>query len=187
MTKNEQYVADHIATWVWAGFYKQSDIEQMIEDIVEEDCDLDELKSLVGPALRAKLRAERGWPDSTDCDRLDKVFYNLHESGICALSNAGYTMSDGHTDVAEAVAQAPAGHYTGYCFYHGQDVERAVAGDGVMIAFGDLANNPGRNARVGQVVSEALRAAGFAVDWNGSTETRISLPAFDWKRRATRG
>ena len=53
-----------------------------------------------------------------------------------------------------------------------------------MLAFGDLADDEARSVRVGQVIVEALRQAGFAVDWDGSTQTRINLPAFDWKRRA---
>ena len=184
MTDIEQHVADSVRQWVWSGFYTHSDIEQMIADIVDDDCDVDELKSLIGPRLREKQRVERQWPAHTDCDRLDQVFHDLHEQGICALANAGYTMSDGYSDVAEAVADAPENHYRGFCFYHGQDVERAVEGHGVMLAFGDLADDEARSVRVGQVIVEALRQAGFAVDWDGSTQTRINLPAFDWKRRA---
>lgn len=119
MTDSEQHVADSIAQWVWSGFYTRDDIEQMMDDIVDDDCDVDALRSLIGPRLREKQKAERSWPALTECDRLDKVFYDLHEQGICALANAGYTKSDGYSDVAEAVADAPDGHYTGYCFYHG--------------------------------------------------------------------
>jgi len=184
MTDDEQYVADSIDKWIRAGFYAQDDIERMVDDIIEEDADAVELKSLIGPGLRAKLGEERSWPAFTDCDRLDKVFYALHEQGICALANAGYTMSDGYSDVAEAVAQAPEGHYNAYCFYHGQDVERAIEGDGVMLAFGDLADDRERSVAAGQAIAAALRQAGFQVEWEGGIDTRINLPLFDWKRRA---
>lgn len=184
MTDSEQHVADSIAQWVWSGFYTRDDIEQMMDDIVDDDCDVDALRSLIGPKLREKQKAERSWPALTDCDRLDKVFYDLHEQGICALANAGYTKSDGYSDVAEAVADAPDGHYTGYCFYHGQDVERAVEGHGVMLAFGDLGDDDARGIQVGLVIADALRQAGFQVDWDGTMQTRINLPVFDWKRRA---
>lgn len=184
MTDSEQHVADSIAQWVWSGFYTRDDIEHMMDDIVDDDCDVDELRSLIGPKLREKQKAERSWPALTDCDRLDKVFYDLHEQGICALANAGYTKSDGYSDVAEAVADAPDGHYTGYCFYHGQDVERAIEGYGVMLAFGDLGDDDARGLQVGLVIADALRQAGFQVDWDGTMQTRINLPVFDWKRRA---
>lgn len=185
MTDDEQYVADSIDNWVRAGFHTHDDIEQMVDDIIEEDVDADEMKSLIGPKLRAKLREERSWPAVTDCDRLDQVFYALHEQGICALANAGYTMSDGYSDVSEAVADAPDGHYTGFCFYHGQDVERAIEGEGVMLAFGDLGDDAARSVQVGQVIVDALKLAGFQADWDGTTQTRINLPVFDWKRRAS--
>jgi hypothetical protein len=184
MNETEEYVAEHIRRWVWSGFYGADDIVGMIDDILEEDCDEAMLKALVEPELARKQQAERAWPPVTDCERLDKVFYHLHEAGICALSNAGYTMSDGHTDVDEAVAGAPQGHYHGYCFYHGQDVERAVDGQGVMIAFGDLRDDPVSNLEVGRSVAAALTAAGFVVEWNGTMKTRINIPAFNWQRRS---
>lgn len=184
MNENEQYVADSIKALVWSGFYTHEDIEQMIEDIVEENDDAEMLLSLVGPAIASKREAEREWPAVTDCDRLDKVFRDLHEAGICALSNAGYTMSDGFSDVAEAVAGAPVGHYRGFCFYHGQDVERAVEGQGLMIAFGDLGDDDERGVQVGKTVSDALRGAGFMVEWDGTMDKRIDVPKIDWKRRA---
>ena len=186
MSDDEQYVADSIDKWIWSGFYAHDDIGQMVDDIIGEDADAGELKSLIGPKLRAKLRDERSWPGVTDCDRLDQVFYQLHEQGICALANAGYTMSEGYCEVSEAVADAPDGHYTGFCFYHGQDVERAIEGEGVMLAFGDLADDRQRSIATGQVIAGALRQAGFQVEWDGTVGTRINLPEFDWKRRASR-
>jgi hypothetical protein len=168
---------------VWAGFYAPDDIREMMNDVLEPDCNLSNLEAFLETQLEHKTAAELFWPTATDCDRLDRVFYHLHEIGICALSNAGYTMSDGYSDVAEAVAQAPEGHYHGYCFYHGQDVERAVEGQGVMVAFGDLQDDPDRDLAVGRSVAEALAHAGFGVVWDGTNKTRINIPSFDWKRR----
>ncbi len=187
MTENEQYVADAIEQHIRAGFYNQSDIERMIDDIAEDDCDIAELKASVGPALRAKLRAERSWPAVTDCDRLDKVFYDLHEAGICALSNTGTTMSDGYSDVTEALAHAPAEHYRGYCFYHGQDVESALDGHGVWIAFGALDPLPARAVEAGEVVAAALRDAGLTIAWDETAATRIHILPFNWQKRAING
>jgi hypothetical protein len=183
VTQSEEYVANCIRTWVWSGFHAEAEMEEMIEDVIDEDCDVDFLQSLVKPEFRRKLDAQATWPEITACDRLDKVFYHLHEDGICALANAGYTMSDGHTDVTEVVAGAPEGHYHGYCFYHGQDVERAVQGQGLSIAFGDLEGDPERDVQVGHHVRNALQQAGFVVEWDGTRKKRIDLPSFDWKRR----
>lgn len=183
VTDNEKYVEMCISSWVWAGFYAPEEIREMMNDVLEPDCNLGSLEALLVAQLELKTAAEISWPKQTDCDRLDGVFHHLCDTGICALSNAGYTMSDGYTDVAEVVAQAPKGHYYGYCFYHGQDVERAVEGQGMMVAFGDLSNDPARDCVVGCAVAKALSDAGFVVVWDGTDNTRINIPSLDWKRR----
>lgn len=183
MTETETHVANCISTWVWAGFYGPEEIREMMNDVLESECNVSNLEAFLATQLELKAAAELSWPIETDCDRLDAVFYHLHETGICALSNAGYTMSDGYSDITEAVAQAPEGHYHGFCFYHAQDVERAVEGHGVMIAFGDLNDDPERDCVVGQTISEALIRGGFGVVWDGTNKTRIDIPSFDWKRR----
>lgn len=182
MSESDAHVIEYIRLWVWSGFYAQSEVEAMIEDLLEEDTDEALVRAAVAPEFARKRKAEAGWPAETDCDRLDRVFYRLHEQGVCALHNAGYTMSEGYSEVAEAVAQAPAGHYHGYCFYHGQDVERAVDGEGLMLAFGDLEDRDVEGLAVGRAVAKALADAGFEVAWNESVETRLSL-ALDWRRR----
>jgi hypothetical protein len=93
-------------------------------------------------------------------------------------------MSDGYSDVSEAVANAPEGHYNAYCFYHGQDVARAIDCHGLMIAFGALDDDPAGGIEVGRRIAQALSGAGFDVAWNGSFNERIGLPKFVWQRRA---
>ncbi|MDL5364158.1 hypothetical protein QSH18_00900 [Xanthomonas sp. NCPPB 2654] len=184
MNETDAYVLDSIRKWVWSGYYSEAEIrEEMLDDILEDDCDEPMLRAAVAGQWQAKQQAEQGWPAQTDCDRLDAVFYRLHEVGICALANAGYTMSDGHTEVTEAVAQAPGGHYHGYCFYHGQDVECAVDGGGLFIAFGDLQGGADADLAVGQQVAAALVGAGFVLAWDGTSKMRIAVPGFVWLRR----
>ena len=183
MTDPEAYVRECVTKWIWSGFYEADEIREMMDDILEPDCDVDELEAFLEQEFERKVAAEASWPSETDCDRLDRVFDRLHEEGICALSNAGYTMSDGRSDVAEAVGQAPKGHYHGYCFYHGQDVERAVDGHGLMIAFGNLTDDDERSLAVGHRIAEALSLAGYEVSWNGAVATRINISSLDWKRR----
>jgi hypothetical protein len=184
MTPDDQYVLDCIKTWVWSGFYSADQIDRMIDDVVVPGCDVAFLKASVQPEVERKLTAQDAWPAETDCDRLDKVVRHLHGAGICALQNAGYTMSDGRTDVAEAVAGGPKGYYRGFCFYHGQDVERAVKGQGLHIAFGAIDDDRAAGVAVGCEIVEALRHVGFAVEWDGSIERRINVPAILWQRRS---
>ena len=184
MDDSNEYVANSIRMWVWSGFYTYEDMDEMVDDIIEEDCDVAALKALILPELQRKLDAELTWPPLTACDRLDSVFYRLHEEGICALSNTGYTLSDGFSEVAEALDQAPDDHYHGFCFYHGQDVERAVEGDILLIAFGAIGEDPALSLNVGRQLVAALSAAGFEVVWDETVERRVEIHHFTWQRRA---
>jgi len=183
VTESENYVLDCIKRWVWSGFYSPAQVESMIDDVLEHDCDAEMLRNCIALEIELKRSAEAGWPATTDCDRLDRAFHELHEQGICALGNAGYTMSDGYSEVSEATANAPSGHYKSYCFYHGQDVERALEGGGIMLAFGALNDDPVESVAVGKMVCERLRREGLEVEWNSSLETRINLPRFLWQKR----
>ena len=185
MSKSDEHVLACIRRWVWSGYYSAEDIDRMVDDILDANCDEKTLREAIAPELARKIAAEKDWPSVTDCDRLDRVFYRLHDRGICALANTGYELSDGYPEVAEAVANASADQYHGYCFFHGQDVEGALAGHGLLIAFGALDDHERRGVAVGDTVVTALREAGFHVLWDGSNSMRISIPKFLWQRRAS--
>ncbi|GAB7529285.1 hypothetical protein PS3A_16940 [Pseudomonas sp. 3A(2025)] len=184
MNEDERYVANSIRLWVWSGFYTVEEMTEMVDDILEDDCNGAMLKRLIEPQLQNKREAQQAWPTVTSCDRLDKVFERLHQAGICALGNAGYTMSDGFSEVAEATHDMPEGLYHGFCFYHGQDVERAIEEGGLMIAFGAMADDPAHSLRVAQKICDALKTAGFDVAWDGTVQQRIEIPGFQWLRRS---
>lgn len=172
-----------IKTHVWPGCYSEDDVLQMIEDVLDEESDEGLLRAAVSPEFRRKREAEKGWPVTTDCDRLDDAFAELNRGGIIALHNAGMTMSDGREDVGrEWQARGRAG-VKGYCFYHGQDVERAVEGEGLRLAFGDLQAMAEQKKAVGEEIKACLERHGLKVDWDGNPERRLGVPKLDWKRR----
>ncbi|HEX5219501.1 MAG TPA: hypothetical protein VFZ59_08025 [Verrucomicrobiae bacterium] len=114
------------------------------------------------------------------------MFEALNRRGIVALQNAGYTQSDGYDDCGQAYNERPDKESViGYCFYHGQDVERAVAGEGLYLAFGpiDPQDEEIKGPEVGRVVVGELQRAGFQTNWDGTFKTRIFIPKLDWKRR----
>jgi hypothetical protein len=183
MSETDKYILNAIKSWVWSGFYSPDEVDSMIDDIMENDADEAMLRAAVVPEFDRKAVAEASWPDITDCDRLNQAFEALNSRGVIALHNAGYTMSDGISDVAEVLHERGRNGIKGYCFYHGQDLERAVAGGGLTIAFGDLDNDQTKKTEVGRSVRDLLQAFGFAVEWNGDPETRLNIPTLDWKRR----
>ncbi|MCA8985676.1 MAG: hypothetical protein KDA76_18305 [Planctomycetaceae bacterium] len=186
MNDTDKYILDTIRTYVWSDFYDASDVLQVIDDILEDKADEAMLRSAVAPEFEKKAIAEASWPNETDCDRLDRAFDQLNENGIIALQNAGYTMSDGLSDVGEELQQRGRANAKGYCFYHGQDLERAVSGGGLMIAFGDLDDDKTAKTKIGSLVRDVFESHGFSTEWNGDPETRIGIPNIEWKRRKSR-
>lgn len=185
-------VADYhrarVKSAIWSGFEDEAEIDDLVDEmILDEDLpDGDTLRVFATEEFARKAAAETSWPATTDCDRLDQALADVEGKGVLPLHNAGYTMSDGHGDAAEELAEAPKGRYFGYCFYHGQDIERVLEDGELYIAFDHIEGDVPDRLRVGRVVAAALRASGLEVDWNEDVGTRIRLRNFDWKRRLVR-
>ena len=184
-----------IAT-VWSGFHTP---EEVLADALEgladgvfsdepiEVVDEDLVRRLVEEEFARKRKAEQTWPQQTTCDRLTQAFESLTARGILSLENAGYSMSDGWAEWDKAINTewAPVGALSalrGGCFYHGQDLERAVLGGGLCVAFTAKSGVDNDGIPIAQEVIEALRAHGFQPEWNGKPNARICFP-IDWQRR----
>jgi hypothetical protein len=176
---------DHILKaihhWVWSGFYDRQAVIDLVDLNVEAGMDRDAIVAAARNEFRRKAVVEAGWPETTDPDRLNEAFAALNSQGICALQNAGWDQSDGYQDVLRTSA-ARAGEYRGYCFFHSQDLERAVAGQGLFLVFGLIETGKGE-VEIGRTIRRALVNRGLTVDWDEKPETRILLPNLDWKRR----
>jgi hypothetical protein len=177
-----------IETQVRGGFEdRESIIEILCEEVYEPgELDAAEVAAAVDRAMATHEAAKANWPKVTDCDKLERVFDALNQRGIIALQNAGYTQSDGYDDFREVLGSVPdPKQIIGYCFYHGQDLERAVAGGGLYLAFGprEPRDEHTKGPAVGRMIVEEFRRAGFQVTWDGTFAERIYISPFDWKRR----
>jgi len=187
VSETDDYILQTIRTWVWSGFYSPDQVDEMIDDLLEDDSNETMLRAAIGPEFAAKAVAERAWPATTDCDRLDEAFGALQSLGLIALQNTGTTMSDGMSDVSEELHRRGPEGAMGYCFYHGQDLERAMAGNGLMIAFGAInEGTASETAEIGHLVKDTLERHDLVVAWNDDPETRLEIPEIDWKRRGPR-
>ncbi len=177
-----------IEAQVRAGFENRERIIEIFSEEMYAPGELDpaEIEAAVDEAISRNDAEKPTWPAVTDCDKLDRVFEALNNRGVVAIQNAGYTQSDGYDDCSEAFQSVsnPA-KILGYCFYHGQDLERAVAGDGLYLAFGpvDPADEETKGPQVGRIVVEELEWVGFRVTWDGTFDQRILIAPFDWKKR----
>jgi hypothetical protein len=179
---------EEIAALVRSAFY---DKDRLMEIFCEEMYEPGELEPTgVSAAIDSELakweEEKKSWPKVTDCDRLDAAFTIINKRGVIAMHNAGYTQSDGYDDFREAYALHPnKSSILGYCYYHGQDVERAVRGSGLYFAFGPVDPNEeeAMGPQVGKIIREELERTGLKVDWDGTFAKRMSVPNFVWQRR----
>lgn len=171
-----------------SGFYTREELVTMFCEERYEPGELDpgEVEQAVARELAAIGEEQKSWPRETDCDRLTQVFEALSAKGIIALENAGYTQSDGYDDAMEIYQDAKdRKRFAGYCYYHGQDLERAVQGGGLHLSFGpvDPQKEETEGPRVGKMIAEELQRKGFKIKWDGTFKERILIEKLDWKRR----
>lgn len=179
-------LVDEAERFVRGGFWEPWRIVTMLCEETHRPGEVEPWVALaaVGTAVAAVREEQLRWPSETDCDRLDRAFATLRDRGFVALQNAGNTQSDGYDDVREALARAPQGN-AGYCFYHQQDLEGAIAGRGLHLAFGpiDPRQEQTHGPEVGRQIVAVLHANGLQTRWNGTFEQRIAVTPFDWKKR----
>ncbi|QDV53781.1 DUF6891 domain-containing protein [Gimesia fumaroli] len=187
-SKLDAEILKEIDWLVRAGFYDKSDLMRIICEEIYAQEDIDE--SLVSKTIDSQLAAweeqKKTWPAVTDCDRLDSVFDALNKRGINAQQNSGNTQSDGYENFRYDYEEHPApASIVGYCFYHNQDLERVVGGDGLYLAFGpvDPKEEEAKGMEVGNIIREELQKAGLKVEWDGTFNERLIVRDFVWQRR----
>src|SRR5690606_11115147 len=71
----------------------------------------------------------------------------------------------------------------GYCFYHGQDLERAGRVDGLNISFQKINNESDVVSKeVAKKIYAVLEKHDLEEDWNGKASSKMLLPEFKWQR-----
>ncbi|PIE50701.1 MAG: hypothetical protein CSA38_01665 [Flavobacteriales bacterium] len=183
-------VIEYIKQEVAFGFDNQ---EQILESVwnagFENEDQLDEkwIKTVIAKFYNEHYKASLQWEKPTDVDQLAQVFDELNQEKIIALHKAGYTKQDGYDDVMEVVEQLKAKNESspkGFCFYHMQDLERAIDPKckNLFLAFDDLNQNTEQGILIGKRIVEKLKDKGFAVEWNETIEQRIEIKNISWKK-----
>ncbi len=190
--ESRKHLLARVEVAVQGGFEDEEELLEGLEQWVEDELgDIDgalveELEAHARKLLQEQRIREAGWSEPTLNDALDSAFEELNQNGIVALENAGYTMSDGWSDVNE-VASYQDTPPRGAVFYHGQDLERGVAGEGLLLAFGAYESNPEKHVAaslaIAREVCDTLARHGVKTEWNGSIDARIRIPPFEWRKR----
>ena len=181
-------VKDEISVMVRAGFYDQ---DRIINIFLEEmyapgDLNADEVKEQIDNDIK-KLEFEKiNWPSVTDCDKINIIFSNINNNKIVALQNVGNTQSDGYEDsMAVYNCRDDKHEIIGYCYYHGQDLERVIRTGMLFIAFGPIDPNLEEKdgPKIGNIIKDEFEKFGFLVDWNGTFNKRICVKNIIWQKR----
>ena len=191
MTENEEFIYESIVSQVRMGFL---DIEEIKENIVEEIEDNEFENEIsekwafehIDKEWKKLITESKQWKSPTDTERLIKAFDELCEINIIALHNAGFETSDGEYEVVEVESELRKKKIIsdGYCFYHAQDLSRAIEyiNPSLYIAFQKVDNsNDEVTIKVGNKVVEVLKNNNFEVEWDGTANSKILISNFRWQ------
>jgi len=110
--------------------------------------------------------------------RIDAVFGALAKAGLVTLQDAGQTQSDGFSDCVEEFHErgGEAAGVHGFCFYTRQDLNRAKSTSRLSLAFWGAPEGADADMlRVGELIVDHFRKAGFEVRWNGAVSMRPEI------------
>ncbi len=190
MSEDQQFIFDSIYTQVHSGFYSLEEIQNNIIEEIEDNGFEDEIseewaQEQINYVNNRLLEESKSWESITHTQRLIEAFDELAESKIIALHYPGYTTDEGEyeaTEVERALIDNDE-KSEGYCFYHGQDLERAVRGEGLYISFQKINNESDVVSKeVAKKIIAILEKHGLKVEWNGKATSRIFIPDFKWQK-----
>ena len=175
-----------ITTLINSGFYKEDEILEIIEEqFIDEDFSLDSIEEIISEKYSEKIASEEEWSKITDFDKLKDCFKDLTKEKIIAIHNAGYSLDEGIQDSFQVFyyLQDKKLKSEGFCFYHFQDIERAIESNCIFLAFGDFENSEKKSLKIGKKIVNILNKNGFTAIWNEDVNKRIKIKPFYWKKR----
>jgi hypothetical protein len=181
-------VRERVRLDVAGGFHGRDELIQSAIDYVADELPEAEVRPLaiqyVEQALAAHAREQRSWPQTTDCDRLDAAFAALEESGIVMRQNFTCCGTCGSSEIWDEIdaVQAEGRPAYGYGFYHMQDTDSGVDGDGVYLNYGACDEGEEPALATARAIVDALERHGLKTDWDGTWGQRIGV-SLEWKRR----
>jgi hypothetical protein len=169
------------------GFDTPEEIFDNIDMSYEEE-DIDEgwLKQTIHQRYNQHQKEALHWTKPTDFDKLAQAFDQLIAQKIVCLHNAGYTKQDGEGDCMETIDRLKQQGIkaTGFCYYHSQDLARAVDPESrnLYLGFDSPTQNDEEALIVAKMIVDALTQNGLQVSWPGTVDQRIQIINLDWKK-----
>ncbi|QEC77305.1 DUF6891 domain-containing protein [Mucilaginibacter ginsenosidivorax] len=145
------------------GFENEQQIFEGLEDMFYDEDDIDEewLKQTIHQRYNQHQKEALQWIKPTGFDRLARAFDQLIVQKIVCLHNAGYTKQDGEGDCMETIERLDelGVKAIGFCYYHAQDLARAVDPDtrNLYLGFDSVTQNDDEALQVAQMIVTALK------------------------------
>lgn len=191
MTEDEEFIYESIISQVRMGFLSIEEIEENIIEEIEDngfEDDISEKWALkhIKKEWKNHIEESKHWKKPTDTEKLIKAFDDLRKTNIIALHNAGYTTSEGEEEVVEVelLLRQKGIVSDGYCFYHEQDLARALEKENSLlaIAFQKVENSDDEiTVGIGEKIVAILKKNNFEVEWDRTANQKILIPNFKWQ------
>lgn len=191
MTENEEFIYESIYSQVRMGFSSIPEIKENIIEEIEDNEFEEEISEKWAIATIEKeheklISESKKWKTPTDTEKLIEAFDELCKDNIIALHNAGYETSDGEYEVCEIEKKLNQNQINsdGYCFYHEQDLSRAIKRKNpeLYIAFQKINNsNDEITLAIGRRIAKKLTEKGFDIIWEEDIKSKILIQNFKWQ------
>lgn len=116
--------------------------------------------------------AQKVTEKSADAQRLENLRDELQQRDLVFSFDEGWDASEGAEYGAEKAEEDDA---AGYVYCHMQDVDRLIHTGDLLFGFGTMKTDAELSTAeaVGERLVEALRASGFAPEWDGNPNARV--------------
>lgn len=165
------------------------DVATISENILDMFYDVDDFDSkwlhrVISEQFAIHQKASLQWKQPTDFDRLRTVFDQLNKEKIVSLHKAGFTRTDAEHECREIIDELDGLGIkaTGYCYYHIQDLERAMKEKILFIGYDSIDYNDEIAIAIANRIIVLLEENGFQTSWNGSVKTRIKIENIHWQK-----
>ncbi|MGW5787848.1 DUF6891 domain-containing protein [Streptomyces sp. NPDC003757] len=139
----------------------------------------DQARQLVDRLWLERVAEQESWGgESTDPDRLTRVFEALDGAGITARENFTCCRGCGTAEIGAERRGA-----RGFVFFHRQSTEAAAEGHGLMLHYGGFDGSEETTTAVGHEVVAAFADSGLSTQWDGDPGRAIEVAPLNWRKR----
>jgi hypothetical protein len=184
----KQEAIDQLELDIKFGFENEEELFESIREMFYNESEFDEswLREKISEQYSKHQIESQHWGHPTDFERLAKTFDELITEKIVCLHNAGFTRSDGEGDCMETIERLEelGIKAIGFCYYHSQDLGRAVDPESrnLYLGFNSVVENDNEAILIANRIIQKLKKNGFDVDWSGTVDQRIEIKDMDWKK-----